>query len=328
MAEIGLPRSFELLDGCLNNNKLIVPGNCYTPGFWVVLCALAKRLRIARGGVAFLEDENRSLAEAIGVSRAIWGKGLKYDQKGGKGKTFSRVEHLCSSESTDSATTGINGCLRKFFTGTPYESFCDIMCDVVGDLHDNVWSHGKSSGFSMAQMWKGISNDQNRVPPAWHKLEFALADAGLGFLGELTRTDMDVRRTDAEAIRWCIQEGNSTKKNRPGEDWAQRVPGDVINNPFRGIEKTKISENHHQGLGLFKLICTIKRFKGELWIASGRKIFFMDSQGAENFQTLETPWQGVAIACQFDTRRFPSTPVEELIDPDIDQIMQALRTIP
>ena len=65
-----------------------------------------------------------------------------------------RVLFAANEESTDSATQTVNGCSREHFDGLGFDAFADKLCGVVGDLHDNVWSHGKSTGFSMAQKWK------------------------------------------------------------------------------------------------------------------------------------------------------------------------------
>lgn len=147
-----------------------------------------------------------------------------------------------------------------------------LLCEVVGDLHDSVWAHGKASGFSMAQKWKAPKwKSFSRLTVNDHYLEFALADCGIGFLREVQNTGLKID-SDQQAIEWCIQKEHPTKKLRPESEWAQRVPADVIDNPLRGIEKTGVSDNHHAGPGLFKLTQLIQGFGGELWLATRQAV--------------------------------------------------------
>ncbi|MDO9316599.1 MAG: hypothetical protein Q7V56_00160 [Gammaproteobacteria bacterium] len=69
--------------------------------------------------------------------------------------------------------------------------------NVVGELHDNVWSHGKSTGFSMAQKFK-VPYEED------YFIEFALADMGLGLRGEMIRAGKEVSSHEA-AIEWCLK---------------------------------------------------------------------------------------------------------------------------
>ena len=148
-------------------------------------------------------------------------------------------------------------------------------------------------------------------------LEFALADCGLGFLGEMQRVGMKVS-LHREAIDWCIQEGHSTKRLKPQSPWVQRMPEDVINNPLRGIEETRVSENHHMGLGLFKLTRLVKEFRGRLWLASGNAVLCLAPDSENTYSELKFPWQGVALACRFKASEITRAGVEIKTDKDVD----------
>jgi len=159
-----------------------------------------------------------------------------------------------------------------------------------------VWSHGKSTGFSMAQKWNKYSDASECF------FEFALADCGLGFLRELKRVGLDIDN-DEDSIKWCIEKGNSSKKIKGKDEWSQRLPSDLIGNPIPGIGYALESENHHMGLGLAKLMELISNYQGQLWLASGNKTFIVDQNGKRNFKNNKQNWKGVALACRFDTEK-------------------------
>ena len=133
-------------------HAILVPSEFCNPGFWTVACALAKSHGIAKEEFQFADDKRRDYASAIGLSRAVWGYDDYSYARRGEGMNYSSIVHLDCEEATDTATVTINQCIRRFMREHPqYKSFVSNLCDVVGDLHDNVWSHGKNSGFSMAQ---------------------------------------------------------------------------------------------------------------------------------------------------------------------------------
>lgn len=297
------------------DSRLVFPDGFLTPGALVALTAFAKSSNLIREQL-ILSADTQGYASAIGLSRALWGTDDYEYERRKEGKNYSTLEHLSDSEATDVATSRINSCIRSFVRGVLPTEFVAKLCEVVGDLHENVWAHGMASGFSMAQKW----------PIPWkrdHYLEFALADSGLGFLSEMRRVGMDVN-SHREAIEWCIQEGHSTKKLTPEAEWAQRIPEDVINNPFRGVEQTRITDNHHMGLGLYKLTQLIKGFRGQLWLASGNTALILEPGRENAYIMLNHEWQGVAIACRFRASQIKRAGTEESADKDIEQIMQIL----
>ena len=320
MSEIGLIEAVNSIPNYYDAaaNALRFPDGFLTPGALVALVSFAKAKRVSRDKVT-LPENTRGYTSAIGLARALWGKDDYQHERKQEGKNYSPLEHLNNPEATDAATSRINSCIRRFVGDELPANFVSMLCEVVGVLHENVWSHAKASGFSTAQKW-AVSWTLRRD----HHLEFALADSGLGFLSEMRRVGMQVD-SHREAIAWCIQEGHSTKLLKPEAIWAQRVPEDLIGNPLRGVEHTRISDNHHMGLGLYKLTQLVKEFRGRLWLASGDTSLAL-APGHENaYISLKYPWQGVAIACRFQASQIKRAGREiETADKDIEQIMRVL----
>lgn len=105
------------------------------------------------------------------------------------------------------------------------------------------------------------------------------------------------------------------------------MPADITNNPLKGIEKTTLAgeDNHHQGLGLDKLIQLVKTFAGMLWLASGDQALIMEHNGQSGYIDLEIPWKGVALACRFRLSLVNNLPTQTTPNQRIEQIKQSLR---
>lgn len=269
----------------------ISPNYC-SPGFWTGYVARARARNLHLNDLA-IPDGILGYAKAIAIEHAL-GEGDTYPYaRRSAGGTYSPLVLLESQEQTDTAVGEINGCVRGLFSEPEYAEFVASICELVGDLLDNVWSHGKSTGFSMAQRWRGN--------PEGFVFEFAVADCGLGFLRELKRVGIPGIETHQAAVEWCIQRGNSTKK-KSIDDWAQRLPPDVMGNPMPGIGQVVESDNHHMGLGLAKLVECVDRFRGRLWLASGDAMLVLRPGGRRYVQP-QISWQGVALACRFHSRQ-------------------------
>ena len=59
------------------------------------------------------------------------------------GKNYSELVCLNSVDDTDKATKTINSCIRNLFNSNGLSCFVTNLCDVVGDLHDNVKRYNK-----------------------------------------------------------------------------------------------------------------------------------------------------------------------------------------
>lgn len=322
MATHGLLEAINRIEGMFDpaTGMVVVPDEFFTPGFWVVLTAFAWRRRIPPDHIQ-VSEKHRGYLSAVGFQRALGHPdNFQFDRKN-EGTNYSTLAHLDMPESTDNATSTINSCIRKSLGRELPKEFVEMLCDVVGDLHANVWAHGKASGFSLAQKW--------RTPP-WNPLsgdyclEFALADSGIGFLREVQNAGLAIT-TDKEAIEWCIQEGHSTKKIRPVSEWAQRIPSDVIGNPLRGVEQARITDNHHMGLGLYKLVRLVQEFRGFLWLATGASVLELAPDCKPAYTDTRHSWQGVAIACRFRSKGIRSIRLDiERGDKDIEEIMRII----
>ncbi|ATD64319.1 hypothetical protein CGZ65_01430 [Neisseria weixii] len=125
----------------------------------------------------------QSYLATIGFNEALWNIPCT-NYRHNIGSTYSVLTLLDNEEATDSANTQIISCISNFTTNYQSEGLNSLK-EVIGEVHDNVWSHGKSTGFSMTQLYKKAG-----------KIEFALADLGGGFLKELNRVNLPISTHD------------------------------------------------------------------------------------------------------------------------------------
>jgi hypothetical protein len=294
-----------------------IPAGYYTPGYWTVLAASARAAGVTFDRLTFAGEQNAGYAEALRLPAALGQRDDYRYERYNEGRNYSGLVLLEDAERTNAATASVNGCIRHIFAGAKLDRFVQDLQEVVGDLHDNVWSHGKSTGFSMAQKWKNAVTGEDYF-------EFALADRGLGFLREVRRVGMTDITTDAQAIEWCIQKGNSSKKVKRIDDFAQYLPPDMMGNPMPGIGSIRESENHHMGLGLAKLVALVDRYKGSLWLASGAGMLRTLDGADRKIVDAASFCQGVAIAARFDTGVIRAQLADE---PAEDEITNNLMTL-
>jgi hypothetical protein len=260
------------------------------PGYWTVLAAYCRYHKISFQEL-IIDDAIKEYASAIALENALSGIDQYPYERKNAGRNYSPLVLLNCDDETDKANSAINSCIRYLFSDNQLADFVGDLCEVIGDLHSNVWSHGKSTGFSMAQKWQDCFTKQDCF-------EFALADCGLGFLNELKRVGLDIQ-DDKSAIEWCIQEGNSSKKQKQQDEWSQRLPSDMMGRPMPNAQIIE-NENNHQGLGLAKLVNLVNTYKGQLYLASGTKTLAINTSGLKSFISNSQSWQGVALACQFN----------------------------
>lgn len=298
-------------------NKLDIPRAHFSPGFLAVLSAYINNRGLAEEQCTLPGD---GYLQAIGIHAALWGQDRYEQPRINVGTNYSLITPLRSVEAVDDATSTINSCIRRlvFPERESYPDGVNDLMHVVGELHDNVWSHGRSTGFSLAQ--------KSAVPYTGrqqHFLEFALADCGMGFLSELRRANIRDIVTHKDAIQWCIQQGNSSKHADQQDDWAQQLPYDHIGgNVFGHGVAVRESQNNHQGLGLAHLMSLVATYNGTLLIASGDTC--LSAQGdVVTYEQLQTDWKGVAISCRFILSDL-ATEHDETSDPELADIMRQL----
>lgn len=304
-----------------DTNQLLLPNSHCHPGFITVLAAYVNHHKI--------REENCKLPHpdymrAINLQGALWGKDQYQQERVNVGKHYSLVTALTNVEAVDTATSSINSCVRQLTfpdrgPGEQPKGLTDLT-HVIGELHDNVWSHGKSTGFSFAQRY-AVPYTNSRE----HYLEFSLADCGYGFLRELNRVGIPHIETHQQAIEWCIQEGHSSKHADLQDDWAQQLPQDFIGgNIFGRCVAVKEEENNHQGLGLYHLMELVKTYNGELHLATGNVC--LEAIGDEvSYTMLRNEWQGLAISCRFKIHELAADDKDnEVNDPQLMEIMRVL----
>ena len=275
------------------DQKLKLKAGFLNPGYWVIVATLAKQKKYTASNIVFHNDYQERYASAIALHENLVDSEVYTKHRMGKGRAYSPLTQLRSKHDVNMASSMINGSIRHQcgeITGHPGVVG---LCNIVGELHDNVWSHGQSTGFSLSQAYQG-------------QIEFALADMGLGLKGEMARTGIKIA-SDKDAIDWCMLRGNSTKlNNRETDEWSQRVTDDLIGrSPFGDNISTFDSENNHQGLGLAKLKELVMKYNGHLVIASGNSLYSYNnysSTARNNYTNLNDYWQGVAISCKFRIR--------------------------
>lgn len=318
----GLKEGIVLVPACHDKEyrALDIPQGHIYPGCMVVLAAYINHHRIAQRNCTL---PNEGYLQAVGLHFSLWGRDDHHQYRTNVGRNYSMVTALQSVEAVDVATSTINSCIRRlaFPDGGPYPQGLNDLMHVVGELHDNVWSHGRSTGFSFAQKSAVPYTDKQE-----HYLEFALADCGMGFLQELRRAKVPNIETHQQAIEWCIQQGNSSKHADNIDEWAQMMPeGHAGGNVYGPGVAVREGQNNHQGLGLAHLMELVKSYKGQLILASGDVCLVADGEDV-NYETLRTNWQGVAISCRFKISDLALEQHDEE-DPEIEDIMKQLRGV-
>jgi hypothetical protein len=207
---------------------------------------------------------------------------------GSQGVTYSKLTRLSTHAEVEVCNQVANDLVCEHLNSLS-QNIAAKVCGVVGELHDNVASHARGTGFSCAQVYTSGVN---------RRLEFAIADAGCGMLANVNRINNAIC-TDDDAIRWCLQRGHTTASSQ--DDWAQRLPDDADFNPFPSNVEITRNENHHVGEGLWRLFELVKLLEGKIWISSGTGSFFWQG-GKELSLPNRINWNGVAIEFEINVR--------------------------
>lgn len=237
-------------------------------------------------------------AAMTGLQAAIAGKPLENKRSGLQGMTYSKLTHLRSHNDVEFCNAVIGDLIYGQLGTGGNARFVQEVVKVVGELHDNVPSHASGAGYSAAQVY----DRQGRK-----SIEFAVADAGCGFLRNVGRIDESIS-TDAAAIGWCFARGNTTAVQHG--DLAQRLPDDAIISPLPiGVDSFS-QEDHHMGEGLWKLTELVNCCDGSLFVWSGDAIMTM-IKGARSFQTASVAWRGVMIEMELPVESFRAATTDE-----------------
>ncbi len=233
--------------------------------------------------VEFGSSDCSDYARYTGFADAVKGNPPVGDPGRLHGQTYSSLTRLATHAEVDKCNEVIGNLLYSQVPGGVTERFRHEVAKVVGELHDNVASHASGAGFSAAQIYKR------------KRLEFSIADCGRGMLRNVRSIRQEIT-SHADAIQWCLERGNTTWV-KPSE-WAQRTP-ESISGVNIGTE-TFVADNHHAGLGLWKLIQLVHTYRGSLWVWSGDSYVTVNVSRTEIRHTKNYSWDGVAIEFEFD----------------------------
>ncbi len=296
--------------------KVTIPDAYFYPSAIAVITAYLYANKISESNL-LLPLKHKGYFDAIGLGACLFHNDQYQNHRVKCGVNYSPMVHIQSADAVDTATSTINSCITSLTKDSHNKSIKELK-HVIGELHDNVWSHGLESGFSMAQRSKVPHTQEDYL------IEFALADNGLGFLEETKRAKISSINTHQEAIDWCIRKGNTTKPPKT-DSWTQSIPEGCIGSPYPAtITVATNTGSHHQGLGLAKLIDLVNTYHGELDVASGDTILHVRNN--KNFyELLPSSWKGVAISCRLRVSELCNGTTTPEIPSEISSIMKLLR---
>lgn len=254
------------------------------PDFWlpcntVVLSTYIKKKQTPKNEIdGLINITPKEYLYNIGFYKELYHVPLNTRQRN-SGYTYSPLTLIDFHDNVNTATTTVTSCIRNHLKDN---NLVGQLANVICELHDNVCSHGKSFGFSMAQVYTD-------------RIEFAIADLGGGFLRVLQRAGVPEITTDLEAIQWCLQKNNTSTKYEKHDDFEQSLPEDFMGISPMGCNSRFRTEDNHQGLGLDFLVDLHKKFSdSKLQIASG-EMGVEYKNGAICRKDSNLKWEGVAI---------------------------------
>lgn len=240
----------------------------------ISVCLAAERSRGAMIDVDFVGEAGRH-ASVIGLTDALRSVDPIHVQGYLHGRAYSPLEWLHSHEHVHRCNETIGRLLESQLVGDRNRMLRRSLNKIVGELHDNVASHSRGKGFSAAQVYPD-------------RIEYAIADAGCGFLFNAHRMVPWIR-TDFDAVAWAFVRGTTSASVQTySELGLQRgIGGDAF-----GSQASDGDE--HAGWGLDELKGMIDQTNGDLWVASGNA-GLRYSAGTWLPYTLPIPWGGVFI---------------------------------
>ncbi len=282
------------------NNHTLIHLSFVNPFDTAMLAAFIKKNSISKELIV-PNDNVDSYLNTIDFYNLVWDE-PRTNKQWTVGRSYCPLIELSSPEHTDTATTIIGNILERRCGEDAYS-----VIDVIGELIDNVWSHGKALGYAVAQ----VSGDE---------IKFAVVDIGKGFKNVLQEANISGIKSDIDAINWSIQKGHTSKGQE--DEWAQSLPFDSYENPFSSGVPIKEEENHHEGLGLYKLVDLVQTTKGNLSILSGQGLKFISAE-REFDSELKNHWQGVVIYCTLNIRNIKNA-LQNSDASDIDAILKEI----
>ena len=291
---------FGIIRLCNNMEKGL---NVVLPTFWlpcniVVLSTYIKKNQTQKNEIdGLINNTAKEYLYNIGFYKELYQVPLNTHQRN-SGYTYSPLTLIDFHDNVNTATTTVTSCIQNHLNDN---NLVGQLANVICELHDNVCSHGKSFGFSMAQVYTD-------------RIEFAIADLGGGFLRVLQKAGVPGITTDLEAIQWCLKKNNTSTKYEKHDDFEQSLPEDFMGISPMGCNSRFRTEDNHQGLGLDFLVDLHKKFsRSILQIASG-KICVEFRNGTILKTDSDLEWKGVAInlTIPIDKTQCYNTDISEL----------------
>ncbi|MDW0359013.1 hypothetical protein Q8G38_06745 [Halomonas venusta] len=301
-----------------DDGALKIPSGFLSPGYIATATCIGYVNRV--NAITYDDpDKHEGLFEAFQVPFCLFGLDSYGNSRINAGTRYSPMQMLETPQDVDRATTVTTSCIRQHVENLPGVG---KLCDVVGELHDNVRAHANGAGFSMALIWRHMGGPEDVI-------EFAITDAGQGFLRECRRRGVPEVDDHQSAIDWCLRPRHSTK-DRDQDEFSQQIAEDAIGNPFvNGVEvHPRYDGNHHQGLGLAHLMNLVRTYQGDLWVASGDNVLISNenTRSYSEFGIYEAIpyWQGVAIACKLKISELGRNVEEEQLTQEVQNILEDL----
>lgn len=182
-------------------------------------------------------------------------------------KTYSPIEKIKNRNGLDKISTHLTEIMLKNFSELSPADTKDLknyLQYLFIELMNNVADHADSSvgGYVMAQYY-----------PTNKKIQFAVADRGIGFLTNLKlKFNID---TEEEAIIKALEKGVTATKQK-----------------MYGYEK-------NAGFGLYAMFEILNITGGKFIIISNDTLLRYEN-GSFKSKKLESPWKGVVVAFEFD----------------------------
>lgn len=187
------------------------------------------------------------------------------------GSNYSPIEHIetFSRNNIDSVSTHLASIMLNNFTFLDEEDKNDLkiyLQYLFAELMNNVADHSysKIGGYAMAQYY-----------PKNHKIQFTIADRGVGFLQNI-RAEYPNIKTEYDAIKKALEKGTTAT--------SKRLYGDTVKNA---------------GFGLYAIQKILKETGGSFVIVSNDTVYRYNNRGEVSSKKLEYSWKGVVVAFEF-----------------------------
>lgn len=182
-------------------------------------------------------------------------------------KSYSPIKIVHSRNGLEKISSHLAEIMLKNFTTLQQEDKKDLtnyLQYLFLELMNNVADHSESAGYVMAQYF-----------PTKKKIQFVVADRGIGFLENMQLKYTDVTN-ELDAINKALEKGiTSTKPKMYGHE-------------------------RNAGFGLYAMFEILRMTGGRFVIISNDTLLRFNKNETYTSKKLSTPWKGVVVAFEFD----------------------------